>query len=377
MTGPPVDITAYRVARSGGIERYTWEVAHALAQRGSHVRVACGRGSEPPPNCDVVLVGNAMDVNTYRGGVSSLAFPLRARRALGRRSSSVRYGPLGAVIGPAVVTAHSVHAAWMHQRGAILGQHKKSAYDYSQVFLEQLTYRSPSMIVTTVSPPCADQLSEFYGREREEITVIAPAIDSSEFDELAPEERHQARVRLGLRPDEFTVGMVANYAFANKGVATTVYACREVGATLVVAGILDRHAKAFAALAEKEGVRLLLPGHVRGMRQFYGALDVLAMPSVYEAYGMAAHEAMACGVPAIMSETSGIAAVVTPRDDNLTVVPNDVDDLVRALGYVAGAGTRAALMAESKVWARARTWSDAANELLDVVHRYGEILIRP
>jgi glycosyltransferase involved in cell wall biosynthesis len=43
---------------------------------------------------------------------------------------------------------------------------------------------------------------------------------------------------------------------------------------------------------------------------FFGSIDLLAMPSLYECFGVSAAEAMAAGVPVLVSNTVGIADVV-------------------------------------------------------------------
>ena len=55
---------------------------------------------------------------------------------------------------------------------------------------------------------------------------------------------------------------------------------------------------------------------------FFESVDVLAMPSVYECFGMAAAEAMAHGVPVIVSHTTGIAELVRRTNSGLVVSPN-------------------------------------------------------
>jgi D-inositol-3-phosphate glycosyltransferase len=43
---------------------------------------------------------------------------------------------------------------------------------------------------------------------------------------------------------------------------------------------------------------------------YYSAAEVLAMPSLYESFGMVALEAMACGTPVIASEVGGLGYLV-------------------------------------------------------------------
>ena len=49
---------------------------------------------------------------------------------------------------------------------------------------------------------------------------------------------------------------------------------------------------------------------IRASVLLYNASDVVVMPSHYESFGMVALEAMACGVPVIMTNVSGITGIL-------------------------------------------------------------------
>src|SRR5690606_19576207 len=55
----------------------------------------------------------------------------------------------------------------------------------------------------------------------------------------------------------------------------------------------------------------------------YSAADVFVIPSLAEAFGQTALEAMACGTPVIGFETGGIPDMVRPGDTGLLVPVGD------------------------------------------------------
>jgi glycosyltransferase involved in cell wall biosynthesis len=77
-------------------------------------------------------------------------------------------------------------------------------------------------------------------------------------------------------------------------------------------------------------------GFVQGpaKREFLGSIDVLAMPSAFEGFGVAAAEAIASGVPVIVSSRTGIAPLVQKHGCG-AVVELGGDGLRRALERVA------------------------------------------
>jgi len=74
-----------------------------------------------------------------------------------------------------------------------------------------------------------------------------------------------------------------------------------------------------------------LPGHVENRGEFFAGLDVFVMPSRSEAWGLAALEAMAHGLPVIASSTGGLKEMI---DDGVTgwlVPPGDAPALADAI----------------------------------------------
>src|SRR5206468_8254971 len=69
--------------------------------------------------------------------------------------------------------------------------------------------------------------------------------------------------------------------------------------------------------------------------QALNAADVLVLPSVAEAFGLALVEAMACGLPAIACASHGPAAIVRNGESGWLVPPDDEQALAAALSEAA------------------------------------------
>lgn len=129
--------------------------------------------------------------------------------------------------------------------------------------------------------------------------------------------------------------------------------------------------KRIAALASK-GVRAL--GHVDRahlVRLFQGA-RVFVYPSFYEGFGLPPAEALACGIPTIVSDTSSLPEVVGRA--GVQIDPTDVGalavamrDLLALEGHAGNTGRAADLRARAREQAARFRWDKAAAEMEQVL----------
>jgi len=71
------------------------------------------------------------------------------------------------------------------------------------------------------------------------------------------------------------------------------------------------------------------------IENWYNISDILVLPSLYEPFGMVALEAMACGVPIIASESSGVTEIVGHGREGLILKdPSNITEFSRALLFL-------------------------------------------
>jgi glycosyltransferase involved in cell wall biosynthesis len=104
----------------------------------------------------------------------------------------------------------------------------------------------------------------------------------------------------------------------------------------------DKARRLIAELGIGDAVRFLEDIPDADLPLLYNAVDALVMPSLYEGFGYPPLEAMACGTPALASNTTSLGEIV--GDAALTVDPTDVDAIAAALiRLLTDEGLRAAL----------------------------------
>lgn len=103
----------------------------------------------------------------------------------------------------------------------------------------------------------------------------------------------------------------------------------------------------------------------------YNAAEVLAMPSLYEGFGLPVLEALACGTPVVTSNVSSLPEVA--GDAALLVSPDDVAGLSRALQRaLTNQELRTTLRERGLAQAREFTWQRAAETVLGIYQRLSQ-----
>ncbi len=149
--------------------------------------------------------------------------------------------------------------------------------------------------------------------------------------------REAWRAQLGIDPEAFAVLYVGRvYPHKRPLDAVRAVAVLAPGAVLVVSGDGPQLAEVRAEAA-RLGVRLETPGFVnqRDLPGLYAACDVLVLPSVHETWGLVVNEALACGLPVVVSHTvSAGVDLVQEGVSGHRVAVGDTAAIARALGQV-------------------------------------------
>jgi phosphatidyl-myo-inositol dimannoside synthase len=200
--------------------------------------------------------------------------------------------------------------------------------------LEARIYRGPAAL-SAVSRENAAELEERYGVPARTVPVIPHGVDAERFSPIMRQEaRPAASQALGLRGQTVAL-LVGNDAY-NKGADVAVRALADLPehVLLAVAGRMDEAAlRAWALEAGVEG-RVLLWPHRADMETYYAAADLLIAPSREDAFSLPPLEAMASGLPVVVSARAGVAELVDGREAIVLADPENPAVLAEAVRRV-------------------------------------------
>lgn len=271
---------------------------------------------------------------------------------------------------------HYVHAAFSQpSAGGPLRKLKNAIAHKSFLARERAAIRVARVVITNSERTRSDVV-ERLGVNEELVHTVYYGIDAEVFRPPTDIERNAARDSLGWPLGKPVIAFVGALGDRRKGFDTLFAAwlrlCAEKqwDADLAVVGTgveLDAWKSRAAQSGLQDRIRFL--GFRNDVPRILAACDALVAPTRYEAYGQGVHEALCSGLPAIVSQSAGVAERF-PNNlfDLLIHDPEDVGGLVDILLLWRENLERykeALIPFSNKL--RAHTWNDMAQQIVDVI----------
>lgn len=275
-----------------------------------------------------------------------------------------------------------VHAAWLAHRARVLNTPQQLAqrlapYHRYVLTAEREMFAHPALqAVICNSQMVADEISRFYGVDRNRLPVIYNGVDTALFHPaLADEFRSARRSAAGISP-ETPVLLFVGSGFERKGVPQLLRAAAQMQSrtTRIVIVGADRKLKAMQALASKLGLagRVLFTGPLKDVRPWYGAADGFVLPTLYDPCPNAALEALACGLPMLTSTTCGAQEWVQSGSNGWVVNAVDESALARRLDDLSALAGNSAARGAARASVEALTLPAMAERLLALYRSLGQ-----
>ena len=360
---------------TGGMDRANFALADYLSRQGRPVALVAHR-------VDAALAGRP-GVTVHRvpkpfGSYLLGGWPLAwAGREVAGRAAGSRVVVNGGNCQRADINwVHYLHAAYRPDVGLGFRRRLRERFERELHRRDERAAVAAARVVVCNSERTRQDAIRLVGVAPHSAVTVYLGTDPDRFHPPAATDRDELRRRYQWPLDRPVVAFVGSPGDRRKGFETVLaawqVACRAADwdALLVVIGrdaglpVWDARVRA-AGLAER--VRFL--GFRSDVPDLLRAADVLVSPTRYEAYGLGVHEAICCGLPAIVSADAGVAErYPSALGDWLLPDPDDAADLATKLRHWRAdvAGSRGRFAAFSAAL-RSHTWDDMAEQFLRAV----------
>ncbi len=268
-----------------------------------------------------------------------------------------------------VFTGHICNRAWHLSLDKLEGgaSLRETIFNAMGTSFEYALYHSARRSeIIAISERVAKDLVRFY-HCRAPMHVIHHGVDLELF---SPSQRalwrSAVRAELGLDPNEMVFLYVGDL---RKGARRSIQALAQLqnGRALFVS---RSDAASYRQAANEAGVgaRVLFAGPTDRVERFYAAADALLHPTPYDSFGMVVSEAMASGLPVIVSREAGASELIEHGRNGLLLEDvTDAGELARHMQSLAENRTWAAeLGAAARKTVEPMTWDAVAEKTLQV-----------
>lgn len=213
------------------------------------------------------------------------------------------------------------HKEWLEIRKRHLPQWRRLWLDYNPFHRTVLeiekyiftpgNYRK----IVAISKMVKQDIRTHYQVPDEDIAVVYNGVSLQKFSPGNREAHYrQVRQKLGV-PNEATLLLTVGSGFERKGLKYLLQSLEYLRSgewRLLVVGRGDwNRYRSYAPSRFQD--QLIYRGTVEDIEAYYAATDVFILPSIYEPFGNANLEALASGLPAVISRNCGAAELVTHK----------------------------------------------------------------
>jgi len=242
---------------------------------------------------------------------------------------------------------------------------KKSRLWHRLVEPRKLCARSQKII--SVSQSTKNILMDTYKISENAIRVIHSGISTTVQRVTYPEILSGVRKKYAL-PQKFVLCLGNVEQRKNVGSAVSAFLSGKLPEDLhlVISGnTTDKR----EPLGEKANEKIHYIGYVSegDKNALYSLSRMFLYPSYYEGFGFPPLEAMACGVPTIVSQVSSLPEVA--GNASILINPNNTNDIIRAINHLyANETLRENLIKKGLERVKFYDWDRSARELLELFH---------
>jgi UDP-glucose:(heptosyl)LPS alpha-1,3-glucosyltransferase len=358
-----------RLDLKGGTERDLYRTAEGLRDLGHEIHLFCSEFGVAPPS------------GTFAHGIPVVPFGRTARLwsfALLAPANIKKYRcdlviSFGRMLEADIVrSGGGTHRGFLERLGRAGGMRRvwqqASPYHRSVLAVEKRQFAPGRFTrIIAVSNEVKRDIIANYAVPDERIAVLYNGVDHERFHpSLRAKWRAPMRKEWGI-PDQAPVVLFVGSGFRRKGLDRLLAIWGSSGlhdAYLIVVGEDARPGNYKARAKAIANGRIIFAGRHESVEKFYGAADIVALPSLQEAFGNVVLEALACGLPALVTAGVGAAEVLSGGlTDGVVRRPDDPMELEQKIVALLGRSHETSCAREARNVGEAYSWKNHFSKL--------------
>ncbi len=371
MVGMKIAVVIPKYGFVGGAEGFAYEITERLATRnGLDIHVFANKwlpGKAP-------IHFHKIPIITFPRFLRQMSFALLSKIRTHPHDFDVIHGH-DRVFGMDLFTMHGIpHKTWIREAR----DKRLSLFDRSVAWVEAKALSGSEIpLILPVSSLVKDELLRSYDIPESRIRVIHPGVSIERFSGLDRDTcRQEVFGRHGLSPGDI-IALFVGMNFEIKRLALVLEAVSELvrgdrGCRLRVLIVGKGKKEKYLNMARRLGIaeRVTFAGVTREVERYYLASDIFVMPSVFDTFGMTVLEAMAAGLPVVITKKVGARDLIDHGTHGFVLEERpSAHDLCEKLGFLLDPKNRTAMGEQARQVALRYTWERTANQVEEMYRR--------
>jgi len=346
----------------GGAEQFASELTGRLAnQAGYDFHVLANRWQAGATD----IKFHKIPIITFPKYLTTLSFAYFTQRRLNRNNFSLVHSH-ERIFGADIFTLHGIpHRYWVHN----IRRKRMSLYDLATDWVEKkLVYEGNCQKFIAVSNLTRDIFLQEYNIDPQRVTVIHPGVDLNDYA-IADKKLIRADIRkeYGFSSEEPII-LFASMNFEIKGLDAIMLSLAKLKAKqhsfkLLVAG--KGNVKKYTQVAHEANIAedVVFTGMLSkgNLIRLYLASDMYVMLSKFDTFGMVVLEAMAAGLPVIISSNVGAKDIVQEGENGFIISDtSDANYVASKIALLLNETIRSSMVQSAYYTAMQNTWDHVA-----------------
>ena len=359
-----------RLDLKGGTERDLFQTAEGLRDLGHEVHLFCSEYAVQPPR-DVVA--HSVPVIPLGRTFRLWSFAWFGQSAINKADCDVVVGFGRVWYQDALRCGGGTHRGFLRRLGTVGGWRRRfwqdvSIYHRSLLVIEKRQFDpKSSRVIIAVSEQVKRDIIANYSVPAEKIVVLYNGVDKDRFHPARREEvRDQLRNRWKI-PLDAPLLLFVGSGFRRKGLDRLLSIWKSPRLDKVFLLVVGTDARIGQYRSRADSIapgRIVFTGRQEDVENYYAAADGFALPSLQEAFGNVVIEALASGLPVLVSRDAGASEILHgPLAEGVFDGSNETQTLERKLLWLLEKSKDPCCAQEARKIAEEYGWEDHFRKL--------------